>query len=76
MRFIPLRPTYGSQPPYQGLTAAEVRLVIVIVVVAAALAVLGMPVTGALALVGGALGIAAHSVRAMRASQVSLPDGV
>ncbi|WP_435191803.1 hypothetical protein [Streptomyces sp. bgisy126] len=43
---------------------------------AAILAVLGMPVTAALAFVGGALGIAAHSVQAMRAPQVSPPDGV
>ncbi|WP_406002382.1 hypothetical protein [Streptomyces sp. NBC_00829] len=55
---------------------AEVRLVIVVVVVAAALAALGMPVTGALAFVGGALGIAAHSVKALRAPQVPPPDGV
>ncbi|MFD8688232.1 hypothetical protein [Streptomyces sp. NPDC059651] len=46
---------------------------IVVVVVAAALAALGMPVAGALAFVGGALGIAAHSVQALRASQAPPP---
>ncbi|WP_370666709.1 hypothetical protein [Streptomyces sp. IBSBF 2507] len=49
---------------------------IVVVVVAAALAALGMPVSGALAFVGGALGIAAHSVKAMRTPQTPPPDSV
>ncbi|WP_327173553.1 hypothetical protein OG471_41220 [Streptomyces sp. NBC_01336] len=74
MRSIPLWSAPGPQPACDGLTAAEVRLVIVVVVVAAGLAALGMPVTGALAFVGGALGIAAHSVRALRVPQVPPPD--
>ncbi len=74
MRSIPLWPAPGPQPAHDGLTAAEVRLVIVVVVVAAGLAALGMPITGALAFVSGALGIAAHSVRALRASQLPPPD--
>lgn len=76
MRSIPLWPAPGPHPAHQGLTAAEVRLVIVVVVVAAALAALGMPVTGALAFISGALGIAAHSVRALRAPQDPPLDGV
>ncbi|MGX1508831.1 hypothetical protein RKD44_000119 [Streptomyces collinus] len=76
MRSIHLWPAPGPQPAHPGLTAAEVRLVIVVVVVAAALAALGMPVSGALAFVGGALGIAAHSVKAMRTPQTPPPDSV
>lgn len=75
MRSIPLRQAPGPQPAH-GLTAAEVRLVIVVVVVAAGLAALGMPVAGALAFVGGALGIAAHSVQALRAPQAPPSDVV
>ncbi|MER7496377.1 hypothetical protein ABT033_27750 [Streptomyces pharetrae] len=74
MRSIPLPQDPGPQPAHDGLTAAEVRLVIVVVVVASGLAALGMPVAGALTFVGGALGIAAHSVQALRAPQAPPPD--
>ncbi|MFB7918878.1 hypothetical protein [Streptomyces sp. NPDC056061] len=49
---------------------------IVVVVVAGALAALGMPVFGALEFIAGALCVAVRSVRAMRAADVPPPGAV
>ncbi|MEE1792600.1 hypothetical protein PUR28_17795 [Streptomyces sp. BE308] len=76
MRSISSPPAHGPEPAGQPLTTAEVYVVIVVVVAAAGLAALGMPVTGALTFTVGVLGVAVHAVRALRGPQALLPNVV
>lgn len=76
MRPIPSPPAPGPEPIGGRLTMPEVIVVVVVVVAAAALAARGMPVTGALTFIIGALGVAAHCVWVLRGPQAPPPDTV
>lgn len=68
MRSLLFPPAPGGDPSQGALSTPEMVIVLVIIIVAAGLAVLGMPIWGAFEFITGALCVACRSIRAMRTS--------
>ncbi|WP_326763272.1 hypothetical protein OG978_47135 (plasmid) [Streptomyces sp. NBC_01591] len=67
----------SSPSAYPGaLTPGEVVIILVVILVAGALALAGLPMFGALEFIAGALYVAVSSLRAMRTTTAPSPEAV
>lgn len=71
-----MRSLLFPSPPYPpgALTPGEAALIVVVIVVAGALALTGLPMFGALEFITGALYVAVRSLRTMRTAAALPPE--
>jgi hypothetical protein len=75
MRFK-IMPPRGGDRSNGALTTGEVIVVLVVVLVAASLALLGMPVVGVGEFIAGVLVVAVRAVKGMRVGQPTPAEGI